>query len=167
MAADNVVPVVMELGGKSPNIVFADADMDLARRASRTRSFRMPDRRARPDRGCWSSASARRVGRRLATRAMACAWGRRERSGHGTDHSKRQLETIERYVQVGTAEGAQIAAGGSRPTDRALGRGFYFQPTLLDRCHPACASRRKRSSGLCSRSSTFDDLMRRDDRQSQ
>src|SRR5215470_10520927 len=30
MAADNVVPVVMELGGKSPNIVFADADMDLA-----------------------------------------------------------------------------------------------------------------------------------------
>jgi acyl-CoA reductase-like NAD-dependent aldehyde dehydrogenase len=47
--------------------------------------------------------------------------------------SKRQLETIERYVQVGAAEGATIAAGGSRPSDPALGRGFYFQPTLLDR----------------------------------
>jgi acyl-CoA reductase-like NAD-dependent aldehyde dehydrogenase len=46
--------------------------------------------------------------------------------------SKRQLETIEHYVTVGTAEGATVAAGGARPSDPALGRGFYFQPTLLD-----------------------------------
>jgi acyl-CoA reductase-like NAD-dependent aldehyde dehydrogenase len=46
--------------------------------------------------------------------------------------SKRQLETIEGYVKVGAGEGATIAAGGHRPADAALGRGYYFQPTLLD-----------------------------------
>jgi len=50
--------------------------------------------------------------------------------------SKRQLETIERYVGVGMSEGARVAAGGARPKDPALGRGFYFQPTLLDSVSP-------------------------------
>jgi len=47
--------------------------------------------------------------------------------------SKRQLETIEDYVKVGRTEGALVAAGGERPSDAALGRGFYYRPTLLDR----------------------------------
>jgi acyl-CoA reductase-like NAD-dependent aldehyde dehydrogenase len=46
--------------------------------------------------------------------------------------SKRQLETIERYVAIGTGEGATIAAGGGRPSGASLGQGYYFQPTLLD-----------------------------------
>jgi len=46
--------------------------------------------------------------------------------------SKRQLETIEKYVQVGTSEGAHVAAGGARPADPSLGGGYYFQPTLLE-----------------------------------
>ena len=50
--------------------------------------------------------------------------------------SKRQLETIEQYVAVGQDEGATVAAGGARPHDPSLRRGFYFQPTLLDRVTP-------------------------------
>src|ERR1019366_9594624 len=50
--------------------------------------------------------------------------------------SKRQLETIERYVQIGKGEGAEIAAGGERPSGASLGRGFYYAPTLLDRVSP-------------------------------
>ena len=50
--------------------------------------------------------------------------------------SKRQLETIERYVAVGKDEGAAVAAGGERPADPALGGGFYFEPTLLDGVTP-------------------------------
>jgi acyl-CoA reductase-like NAD-dependent aldehyde dehydrogenase len=46
--------------------------------------------------------------------------------------SKRQLETIEKYVAIGTGEGATVAAGGKRPSGADLGQGFYFQPTLLD-----------------------------------
>jgi acyl-CoA reductase-like NAD-dependent aldehyde dehydrogenase len=50
--------------------------------------------------------------------------------------SKRQLETIERYVTIGKAEGATVAAGGERPDGAALGQGFYYTPTLLDRVAP-------------------------------
>jgi acyl-CoA reductase-like NAD-dependent aldehyde dehydrogenase len=50
--------------------------------------------------------------------------------------SKRQLETVERYVGVGKAEGARVAAGGARPSDASLGRGYYYQPTLLDHVTP-------------------------------
>jgi aldehyde dehydrogenase (NAD+)/betaine-aldehyde dehydrogenase len=50
--------------------------------------------------------------------------------------SKRQLETIEQYVQVGTTEGAKIAAGGARPSDPALSRGYFYQPTLLESVSP-------------------------------
>ncbi|HEX5214107.1 MAG TPA: aldehyde dehydrogenase family protein, partial [Vicinamibacterales bacterium] len=50
----------------------------------------------------------------------------------GPSISKRQLETIEKYVQVGTSEGARVAAGGARPADPSLGAGYYFQPTLLE-----------------------------------
>jgi aldehyde dehydrogenase (NAD+) len=134
MAADNVVPVVMELGGKSPNVVFADADLDLAAQGVANAIFQ--------NAGQTCSAGSRllvqhkvhdAIVERLAARAKAM------RVGPGVSDpdmgpiiSKRQLETIERYVAVGTAEGASVAAGGARPSDPALGRGFYFQPTLLD-----------------------------------
>jgi acyl-CoA reductase-like NAD-dependent aldehyde dehydrogenase len=47
--------------------------------------------------------------------------------------SRKQLENVERYVEVGRSEGAQVVTGGGRPTDPGLRKGFYFQPTLLDR----------------------------------
>jgi acyl-CoA reductase-like NAD-dependent aldehyde dehydrogenase len=50
--------------------------------------------------------------------------------------SKRQLETIERYVTVGKEEGATVAAGGGRPSTDSLPGGFYFEPTLLDSVKP-------------------------------
>jgi aldehyde dehydrogenase (NAD+)/betaine-aldehyde dehydrogenase len=50
--------------------------------------------------------------------------------------SRRQLETIERYVNIGREEGAEVVAGGGRPVDLASSGGYYFQPTLLDRVGP-------------------------------
>jgi len=134
MAADNVVPVVMELGGKSPNIVFADADLDLAAQGVANAIFQ--------NAGQTCSAGSRLLVERKAHDAFVQRLADRAgamRVGPGVSDpdmgpiiSRRQLETIERYVQVGASEGARVAAGGSRPADPALGRGFYFQPTLLD-----------------------------------
>jgi aldehyde dehydrogenase (NAD+) len=138
MAAENVVPVVMELGGKSPNVVFADADLDLAAQGVANAIFQ--------NAGQTCSAGSRLLVERGAHQALVDRLAARAKSmrvGPGvTDPdmgpiiSKRQLETIERYVGVGKSEGARVAAGGARPDDPSLGRGYYFQPTLLDHVTP-------------------------------
>jgi len=138
LAADNVVPVVMELGGKSPNIVFADADLDLTVQGVATAIFQ--------NAGQTCSAGSRLLVERGAHDALVEALSAKAKSmriGPGVSDpdlgpiiSRRQLETIEGYVQVGTREGAAVVAGGQRPKDSALGGGFYYQPTLLDRVTP-------------------------------
>jgi aldehyde dehydrogenase (NAD+) len=138
LAAENVVPVVMELGGKSPNIVFADADLDLAAQGVANAIFQ--------NAGQTCSAGSRLLVERAAHDSLVSKLAERARTmrvGPGVSDpdmgpiiSKRQLETIEQYVAVGKEEGATVAAGGSRPADPGLPRGFYFQPTLLDRVTP-------------------------------
>ena len=105
MAADNVVPVVMELGGKSPNIVFADADLDLTVAGRRERD--LPERR--PD-VLGRLAAARRSGRRTTSSSRGSPSARQSmRVGPGVSDpdmgpiiSKKQLEMIEGYVKIGT-----------------------------------------------------------------
>jgi acyl-CoA reductase-like NAD-dependent aldehyde dehydrogenase len=138
MAADNVVPVVMELGGKSPNVVFADADLDLAAQGVANAIFQ--------NAGQTCSAGSRLLVERRAHDALLDRLAARAASmrlGPGVSDpdmgpiiSKRQLETIERYVDLGRREGARVAAGGARPADASLAGGYYFQPTLLDQVAP-------------------------------
>src|SRR3954471_10026275 len=124
MAADNIVPVTMELGGKSPNIVFADADLDLTAQGVANAIFQ--------NAGQTCSAGSRLLVERKAHAALVDRLSARATSmrvGPGVSDpdmgpiiSKRQLETVERYVGIGTAEGARVAAGGARPSDPALGK---------------------------------------------
>ncbi|HEX5474101.1 MAG TPA: aldehyde dehydrogenase family protein [Vicinamibacterales bacterium] len=135
MAADNVVPVVMELGGKSPNVVFADADLDLTVKSVATAIFQ--------NAGQTCSAGSRLLVERKMHDAVVerlAAHARGMRVGPGPDDpdmgpiiSKRQLGTIENYVRIGREEGAEVVAGGERPTDASLPAGFYYRPTLIDR----------------------------------
>ena len=138
LAAENVVPVVMELGGKSPNIVFADADLDLAAQGVANAIFQ--------NAGQTCSAGSRLLVEKAAHAALVAKLADRAKAmriGPGVSDpdmgpiiSKKQLETVERYVSVGKQEGASVAAGGQRPSDPSLGGGYYFQPTLLDRVTP-------------------------------
>jgi acyl-CoA reductase-like NAD-dependent aldehyde dehydrogenase len=138
MAAENVVPVVMELGGKSPNVVFADADMDLTVKMVANAIFQ--------NAGQTCSAGSRLLVERKAHATLVerlAEHAARMRVGPGTDDpdmgpiiSRRQLETIERYVDIGRDEGATIVAGGVRPPELAASGGYYFRPTVLDRVGP-------------------------------
>jgi len=138
LAADNVVPVVMELGGKSPNIVFADADFDLAAAGAANAIFQ--------NAGQTCSAGSRLLVERKAHDEFVDRLVNRAKTmtvGPGVSDpdmgpiiSKRQLETIEQYVDVGRNEGAKVAAGGSRPKNPNLPGGYYFEPTLLDDVTP-------------------------------
>jgi acyl-CoA reductase-like NAD-dependent aldehyde dehydrogenase len=160
MAADNVVPVVMELGGKSPNIVFADADLDLAAQGVANAIFQ--------NAGQTCSAGSRLLVERAAHDAFVERLAQRAKTmrlGPGVSDpdmgpiiSKRQLETIERYVRIGKDEGAGIAAGGRRPADPALGRGFYFEPTLLDRVSPDMRVAQEEIFGPVLAIMTFEDV---------
>jgi len=133
MAAENVVPVVMELGGKSPNIVFADADPDVAAQGVANAIFQ--------NAGQTCSAGSRLLVERSAHDALLdrlIARTKTMRLGPGVEDpdmgpiiSQRQLETIDQYVAIGRQEGARVAAGGRRSEDPRLKAGYFYEPTLV------------------------------------
>lgn len=134
LAARNVVPVVLELGGKSPNIVFADADLDAASQIIATSIFQ--------NAGQTCSAGSRLLVERRAHRALVerlVARAKSMRLGPGVEDpdmgpiiSATQLKTVERYIALGLREGGKLVAGGRRPTDPKLARGQFIEPTIID-----------------------------------
>ncbi|MEE1756132.1 aldehyde dehydrogenase family protein [Streptomyces sp. SP18CS02] len=140
-AADTVKKVALELGGKNPNVVFADAcateegfdtAVDQALNAAFIHSGQV----------C-SAGSRLIVEESLRERFVAELARRAERIriGRGTDDgvecgplvSERQLARTEEYVASALSEGAVLRAGGERPD----GPGYFYRPTVLDRCHRA------------------------------
>src|SRR5688500_15576017 len=160
MAADNVVPVVMELGGKSPNIVFADADLDLTVQGVANAIFQ--------NAGQTCSAGSRLLVQRKVHDELVARLTERAASmrvGPGVSDpdmgpiiSKQQLEMIEGYVGIGKREGAQVAAGGGRASGSDLGNGFFFQPTLLDRVSPDMRVAQEEIFGPVLAIITFDEI---------
>ncbi len=129
-AADTVKKVGLELGGKSPNIVFADADFEAAIDGALIGIF--------AGSGEVCSAGSRLLLERsiydrfvgeLVSRAMAIKVGPAldGDSEMGPLVSKDQLEKVERYVEIGKKEGATLATGGHR----LPGTGLYFEPTIF------------------------------------
>ena len=160
MAADNIVPVVMELGGKSPNIVFADADMDTTATGVANAIFQ--------NAGQTCSAGSRLLVERTAHDELVARLSERAirmRLGPGVSDpdmgpiiSKKQLEAVDNYVKIGEREGARVAAGGARPSDAALANGYFYQPTLLDRVSPDMRVAQEEIFGPVLAIITFDDL---------
>ena len=129
-AAENVKKIGLELGGKSPNIVFADADFEAAVDGALIGIF--------AGAGEVCSAGSRLLVERsihdrfvgeLVSRAMAIKVGDPldEESEMGPLVSRQQLETVEKYVAIGQEEGATLATGGHRLS----GAAFYYEPTIF------------------------------------
>jgi aldehyde dehydrogenase (NAD+)/betaine-aldehyde dehydrogenase len=160
MAAENVVPVVMELGGKSPNIVFVDADLDATTAGVANAIFQ--------NAGQTCSAGSRLLVERAVHDALVerlVARARSMRLGPGVEDpdmgpiiSRRQLETIERYVARGREDGAEVVAGGRRPDDDRLKAGYFFEPTVLDRVGADTQIAQQEIFGPVLSVLTFDDL---------
>jgi len=160
MAADNIVHVVMELGGKSPNIVFADADLDSTVTGVANAIFQ--------NAGQTCSACSRLLVERKAHDELVARLTERAqqmRVGPGVSDpdmgpiiSKKQLETVDNYVKIGEREGARVAAGGSRPSDTSLSKGYFYQPTLLDRVSPDMRVAQEEIFGPVLAIISFDDL---------
>jgi acyl-CoA reductase-like NAD-dependent aldehyde dehydrogenase len=158
-AARNTVPTILELGGKSANIVFADADLDRAALGAQA--------------AIWSGAGQscvagsrlvvdRRVQEQLLDR-LATAAGRLvvgapedEATAIGPILCERQWRTVDGMVEAARQAGARVRAGGGRPAHLAE-RGCYFAPTLIDEVRPDMAIARDEVFGPVLTVLPFDD----------
>ncbi len=129
-AASNFKRVTLELGGKSANIIFADANIDAAARAAASGIFF--------NAGQVCSAGSRvlvqrpvydAVVERLATRARAIRVGDpgAPDTAMGPLVSENQMKTVLNYIEIGKEEGASLVTGGARVGDR----GYFIEPTIF------------------------------------
>ena len=132
-AADTVKHLTLELGGKSPNIVFPDADLDAAVRGATVGIFYgkgevcAAGSRLLVDRSIKDQFLAKVAER---TKKMVAGDPLDPKTRLGAISSKGQLERVLKYVDVGKTEGASLIAGGAR-TDIGTGKGFFMQPTVF------------------------------------
>ena len=157
-AAGNFKKVTLELGGKSANVIFADANLERATRAAASGIFF--------NAGQVCSAGSRvlvqrpaydEVVERLADRARSIRVGdpTDPKTTMGPVISAGQMKTVLDYIDIGKAEGASVVTGGSRLGDL----GYFVEPAVFANVERRCESRRRRSSGRCCRS--FHSMMSR------
>jgi betaine-aldehyde dehydrogenase len=132
-AAETLKKISLELGGKSPNIFFADADFEAAVDGALFGVF--------VNQGEVCSAGSRVLVQKPIYKKMLDAMvekAKRIKLGPGTDSStkmgplvsKEQMERVLRYQEIGKKE-AKVATGGGRPSDPALQRGYFVEPTIF------------------------------------
>jgi acyl-CoA reductase-like NAD-dependent aldehyde dehydrogenase len=128
----NLKRVTLELGGKSPNIVFPDANLKRAAKGSMFGIFH-------------NSGQICTAGSRIlvessihdefvqslvdATGSMTLGSPLDDATSMGPVVSKEQLDRVTGYIDIGRSEGAEVVAGGERPTD--MGDGYFVQPTVF------------------------------------
>src|SRR5216684_2775226 len=133
-AAGTLKRLSLELGGKSPNIVFADADMDAAVKGALTGIFY--------NKGEVCAAGSRlfledsihdQFMSKLTDRVKSLKVGdpMDKATRMGPVVSKGQMETVLSYIESGKQEGARVVAGGGR-ADVGTGKGYFIQPTIFD-----------------------------------
>ncbi len=131
IAADKMMPVSLELGGKSPTMVLADADLDHAVAGVLYGIFSSSGESCiAGSRLFVASERYDEFMERLATGAAALRVGNPadERTQMGPLISARHRESVERYVEMGVAEGGRLRTGGVRPHGAAFDRGYFYTP---------------------------------------
>src|SRR5215212_3826293 len=133
-AAKTLKKVALELGGKSPNIVFADADLDAAAKGALNAIF--------DGKGEVCAAGSRLLveeGAHEELMAKVCERASKMVAGDplhpktrlGAIVSKEQMESVLGYVEAGKSEGAKLVCGGER-VDIGSGRGYFIKDTIFD-----------------------------------
>jgi len=136
-AAATVKKVALELGGKNPNVVFADADLETALDYALTAIFL--------DSGQVCSAGARLIVEDTIHEEFVADLVRRaerirlggpfdDRAETGPLISAEHRDKVERYVADAIEDGATLRCGGTRPDEPELAAGFFYRPTILDHC---------------------------------
>jgi acyl-CoA reductase-like NAD-dependent aldehyde dehydrogenase len=137
-AAATLKRITLELGGKSPNIVLADADIDAAVRGATMGIFYgKGEVCAAGSRLLVDTSIKSEFIDKLAARAKKMVPGDPldPKTRFGAVSSRKQMDTVLRYIDSGKREGATVVAGGAR-ADIGTGKGFFVQPTVFADVQP-------------------------------
>ncbi|MCB5363127.1 aldehyde dehydrogenase [Pusillimonas sp. CC-YST705] len=135
IAAQKLMPVSLELGGKSPTIVLEDADLDHAVAGVLYGIF------SSSGESCIAGSRlfvARPLYERFIERLVQGAQRLRvgdpanEQTQMGPLISAAHRASVERYVEIGLSEGGRLLTGGKRPVGALYDKGFYYLPTIID-----------------------------------
>jgi aldehyde dehydrogenase (NAD+) len=131
IAAERIIPLTLELGGKSPNVVFADADLAQAVPGS-IRAFTI-------NAGQVCLAGTRILVERsihdefvaaIARALPAMSVGADDKAAIGPMTTRAQFEKVHEYFEIARQEGAIVAARGALPGDSRLRYGWFVEPTV-------------------------------------
>ncbi|MFD2924814.1 betaine-aldehyde dehydrogenase [Halobacillus naozhouensis] len=136
-ASANVKKLALELGGKNPNVIFADADFETAVDQALNGVFFHA--------GQICSAGTRLIVEESIhdefvqalverVKEFKLGSGFEEDTQMGPLISAEHLAKVEKYVETGIEEGATVAVGGGRPEEPALQQGFFYLPTIFTDC---------------------------------
>lgn len=139
-AQSNLKSVSLELGGKSPNIVFADAaNLEaIADRAFGAMFSHKAEKCSEPTRLLLEDAIHDRVVEKLIQKAAQTVCGDPfdDRTTQGPQCHEAHLQKILGYIALGTQEGAKLVAGGERDNHGANARGYFVRPTIFTDVKP-------------------------------
>ncbi|MEP6495160.1 MAG: aldehyde dehydrogenase family protein [bacterium] len=126
----------LEMGGKNAMLVFNDADLDLALEGVLWGAFGTTGQRCTATSrlvlqdGIHDALLSRLVDR---ARTLKLGDGRKEGTDVGPMINQSAVEKVERYIDIGQSENADLLCGGQRPTGKAVENGFFFEPTIFGR----------------------------------
>ncbi len=133
-AADSMTRISLELGGKSPNVIFADADLARAIPSAVAAVFANAGQdccarsRVFIERSIYDRAVASFV---QETRKLRTGDPLQEETQIGSLISHSHRDRVRGYIELGAEEGAEVLCGGGPPDDPALARGAYLLPAVL------------------------------------
>ncbi|MBE7490247.1 MAG: aldehyde dehydrogenase family protein [Planctomycetes bacterium] len=160
-AAPTLKKLTMELGGKSPNVVFADADIETAIKGAQAAIFYNKGEVCTAGSRLFVEAKVHdEVVEKLAARAAKMVGGDPldDQTRWGPQNNRGQFETTLRYIESGKKEGARLVAGGERMGDK----GYYIKPTVFADVKPEMTIAREEIFGpvlAVQKFESFDELV--------
>lgn len=138
-ATGNLKRISLELGGKNPNIVFADCDLEMAIDGALFGAF--------ANQGEVCSSGSRLIVERSIQKKIVEGMLKKIpniKLGHGLDDgvkmgplvSSAHRDKVEHYIKIGIDEGAKLICGGKRPTGEVFEKGNFLEPTIFDEVKP-------------------------------
>ena len=137
-AARNFKPCSLEMGGKNAIVVLNDANVDLAIDGALWGAFGTTGQRCTAasrvivQKGVYNQFADKFVSR---AKAMKVGAGIDEQNDMGPQVNQQQIETTQKYVEIGKSEGAKLLAGGNRMTSGSLADGYFWEPTIFGDAH--------------------------------